>query len=378
MPIALPAQRPPIPPADLVQRVTPPFKADELEKALRSFDEEAVRSVRCLENGLAAIGRDLSDFERCLDFGCGPGRIMRWLGPLAEDVELHGVDIDGDAIAWAAEHIPYARFTVAPHEPPMAYPDGRFDLVINHSVFTHLDERMQDLWLGELRRVTRPGAVLLLSVHGPRHFHIAEERFRGGGEDPEPYRQRLESDGILFIAEDSYVGSTHPPFYHSTFHAPWYVFEHWHEFFHVRGYLPEGADVQDMVVLERRDDHAPVPVPIRRRAEAAAPAGAPASEPLEHARELHANWPAPRTALGRLKRRVLRGEIDRYDRLVAALIESQRQAEGRLEQSSNPRSVSVLSHALYQQGERISLVDRDLRNELEDLRARLAELERGR
>jgi FkbM family methyltransferase len=53
--------------------------------------------------------------------------------------------------------------------------------------------------------------------------------------------------------------------------------------------------------------------------------------PITHARALHADWPAPRSALGRLKRRVLRGEIDRYDRLTAALIEAVQHTEARLD-----------------------------------------------
>ncbi len=374
VPITFADQRPPIPPASLVRRVAGHFPANEVDAALRNFDEGASVSVRWLERGLATIGRTLTDFDRLLDFGCGPGRIMRWLGPLADDVELHGVDIDADAIVWAGEHIPYARFAVAPHEPPMPYPDGHFDLVINHSVFTHLDERMQDLWLAELRRVTRSGATVLLTVHGTCHVQTVVQQFQNSGEDPEPYLTRLETDGILFIAEDDYVGSTHPPFYHSTFHAPWYVFEHWHDFFDIRAYIPEGSGTQDLVVLERRPDGAHVAPPVRRRL--AAPPSPPQEEDaLAHARELHANWPAPRGPLGRLKRRLLRAEIDRYDRLTAALIEAGRQSDAPSPAQGPQRLASVLPAALYQQGERISILEHDLRMELEELGSRLRRLE---
>jgi SAM-dependent methyltransferase len=374
VPIVLPEQRPPVPPAELVHRVAGHFRADEVEQVLRDFDEGASKSVRWLERGLAAVGRSFVDFERLLDFGCGPGRIMRWLGPLADELELHGVDIDADAIEWAERHIPYARFAVAPHEPPMPYPAGHFDLVINHSVFTHLDGSMQDLWLAELRRVTRPGAMVLLTVHGTRHVQTVVRQFRDAGEDPEPYLRQLETEGILFIADDDYLGSTHPPFYHSTFHAPWYVFEHWHEFFHIRAYTPEGSGTQDLVVLERRPDDAPVDAPVRRRF-GALPAPSTDGDALAHARELHENWPAPRSVLGRLKRRLLRAEIDRYDRLTAALIETARSHESPARAAGSDRLAAVLPAALYQQAERISLVERDLRVELEELRGRLSRLE---
>ena len=36
--------------------------------------------------------------------------------------------------------------------PPLDYPDATFDLIFNHSVFTHIDEQYQDAWLAELLR----------------------------------------------------------------------------------------------------------------------------------------------------------------------------------------------------------------------------------
>ena len=52
--------------------------------------------------------------------------------------------------------------------PPLPFDDARFDLVLGYSVFTHLNVQYQDAWLGELRRLVRPGGILLLSISGPR------------------------------------------------------------------------------------------------------------------------------------------------------------------------------------------------------------------
>jgi hypothetical protein len=112
-------------------------------------------------------------------------------------------------------------------------------------LFTHLDERMQDLWLGELRRITRPGGLLLLTVEGQSSWNRTAEASELGGEDPERWRTELESRGILFISDDLFVGSSHPGFYHSAIHAPWYVFEHWTQFFDVAAFIPDGSLSQD-------------------------------------------------------------------------------------------------------------------------------------
>ena len=60
----------------------------------------------------------------------------------------------------------------------MDFPDAYFDLIFNHSVFTHLDENYQDAWLAELERVTKPGGVLVLSVSGQHPFSELEKRGR--------------------------------------------------------------------------------------------------------------------------------------------------------------------------------------------------------
>lgn len=251
------------PPADLIARVTEQFGVESGQQARIDFFPKAVAHVRHHERALQLLGHEFADFGRILDFGCGPGRLTRLLTELSPDVEVHGVDVDAELVAWADANIPEAQFVAGPHVPPLPYPDGFFDLVVNHSVFTHLDAEHQDLWLAELRRITRPGGLLLLTIHSTRQLNAAladmspRQAARG--------RDELESHGILFIADDTFVGTTHPDWYHTAFHAPWYVLEHWSAFFEVRALIAEGSDTQDLVVLRRPDDPPdPLAAPLRR------------------------------------------------------------------------------------------------------------------
>jgi SAM-dependent methyltransferase len=357
---------PPLPPPELIHRVIASFGADQGDAARYSFHVHAESALRAVQHGLAAIGRDINGFERMLDFGCGPGRLLRWLAPYAGEVELHGTDIDRDAIEWCEANLPYASFTVAPHLPPTSYADGTFDLVVNHSVFTHLDERYQDLWLAELQRITRPGGVLVLTVHSARQANAVFGHLATAGADADAFRAQLERDGILFVDSDDNIGSSHPAFYRTTYHAPWYIFEHWGRFFELASYIPEGSDTQDLVVLRRREEDAEVVPPIGHGA-APAPASAAAGgdalqQALEYLNVVYHRRPPARTALGRLKRRVLRGEIDRSERMYEALVHVVRQLAAR-----EPRGdallpqVVVLKAALERQGNRISLLARELR-----------------
>lgn len=217
-----------------------------------TFYDSGYQSVQDLEAVLAAAGRSLSSFATILDFGSGCGRITLWLEHLGSSSSLHGTDIDARAMAWAEANIPWSQSKVNQPLPPLDYPDGFFDLVFSHSVFTHIDEHYQDQWLTELRRVVKPGGYVILSLHGETAFKVFEQAVADRGGDPSVIRRELGTRGISFIKDDAFTGGPFPDFYHSTFHAPWYVFEHWSRWFDVIAFLPKRSmGYQDFVLLER-------------------------------------------------------------------------------------------------------------------------------
>jgi SAM-dependent methyltransferase len=362
----------PLPPDELIDRVTAGVTAANAEQMRQVFRETGRQSVNDLERALSAIGRTLDSYSRALDFGCGCGRILAWLEPLADRCELHGTDIDEAAIAWCRRHLPFADFVTAGHEPPLPYPDEHFDLVFNHSVLTHLDERHQDLWLAELRRVTRPGGTVILTVHGEAPFR---ENERAADANGPVWRERLESDGLLYIEEDAYVGSAFPAFYHTAFHAPWYVFEHWGRSFSIVAYIPRGSlGYQDVVVLARSEEEPPSPEPVRARPHgAAAPASSDPALARVHAtldRGVVPSHPSRFGAPGELARRlllrvmrpftVLEREVDRD--LAEAVAQTQAEVEElRAAMAGSERMSPVVQDVLNRQAERINRLEAELR-----------------
>lgn len=226
-------------------------------------------SIANINTMLSIIGTSFTDYPRALEFGCGCGRMLLHLKDVGEKIELYGVDIDAEAIAWARDHIPWVRCSVNDGLPPLGFPDAHFDLIFNQSVFTHLDEQYQDAWLTELSRVVKPDGVLVLSVSGVHPFSQLLQAQRDAGADPSALEEMYRTKGIVFISDDSWVGGPFPDFYHSTFHAPWYVFEHWSQYFDIKAYVTRGSlDFQDYLLLRRRKD-GPQPV---AAADAAVPA----------------------------------------------------------------------------------------------------------
>jgi SAM-dependent methyltransferase len=279
------------------------------------------RSVRELERVLAVAERPLDSFESVLDFGCGCGRMLLWLEELGRVSALHGTDIDGEAVAWCRANLPFATVAVNDADPPLPYPSAMFDLVFNHSVFTHIDERRQDLWLAELRRVTRPDGLLVLSTHGERAVPDGAWEIR----------DRLERDGIAFLDGTSPADLPLPDWYQNTWHAPWYVFEHWGQWFEILAYIPGGSlDLQDHVLLKRTAEDAKSvrPISARPRLPAASDAETRVDDALASANSFRvgAGKNVPEGVRGLARRWLLRTlrpytvHEDRFDSAVATSI----------------------------------------------------------
>lgn len=102
------------------------------------------------------------------EWGCGPARIIRHMTDYFEnaDIELQGFDYNPDTINWCKEHISGVKFDCNTLSPPLPCDENVFDCVYNLSVFTHLSEEMHHQWMKELRRVVKPGGIIIFTTHG--------------------------------------------------------------------------------------------------------------------------------------------------------------------------------------------------------------------
>lgn len=152
---------PALPPARLRVRVAGNADAAWFLEGGR-LAEETLRGV------LERAGARLEDMAAILDFGCGCGRVLRWLARLPG--ELRGSDFDGPAVEWCRENLTFATFVHNGLRPPLPFAAGEFELVYAFSVLTHLPVDLQQAWVEELARVLRPGGYLVLSTHGRRYL----------------------------------------------------------------------------------------------------------------------------------------------------------------------------------------------------------------
>jgi SAM-dependent methyltransferase len=196
--------------------------------------ELAEKTVRgALDRSGVAIG----SLRAILDFGCGCGRVLRRWRDL--DARICGTDVNTAAVNWCQAHLPFVEVGVNRLEPPLEYCDASFDLVYAISVFTHLPVKTQLAWRDELRRVLRPGGLLLLSVAGYAYVDRLTRKER-----------RIYTDGGCVVRRSSAAGAN----ICVTFHSPAFVrgplADGWEFLEHTpRGSL--GSPHQDLVVLRK-------------------------------------------------------------------------------------------------------------------------------
>ncbi|WP_326566490.1 class I SAM-dependent methyltransferase [Amycolatopsis rhabdoformis] len=133
--------------------------ADEfLDHAREGFYNAFVDRPACLSLLGDVAGRDV------LDAACGPGLYAAEL--TARGARVTGFDLSPRMVALSRERVPAATFRVHDLGAPLGWlPSASVDLVLLALVYEYVDDRVA--MLRELRRVLRPGGVLVLSRMHP-------------------------------------------------------------------------------------------------------------------------------------------------------------------------------------------------------------------
>ena len=82
-------------------------------------------------------GIDLSTVGEILDFAGGFARLTRYLVQAAPRGRVTHSDIDSEAVMWVGEHL-HIRSFPSTARPENLYHDGRYDLILAISLFSHL------------------------------------------------------------------------------------------------------------------------------------------------------------------------------------------------------------------------------------------------
>jgi SAM-dependent methyltransferase len=102
-----------------------------------------------------------------LDWGCGPGRIIRHMPELFDPgCRFFGTDYNSKSITWCSENLPNITFALNDLSPPFNYKNHFFDVIYGISIITHLSREKQFDWIQELHRVLKKEGIMLLTSAG--------------------------------------------------------------------------------------------------------------------------------------------------------------------------------------------------------------------
>lgn len=105
--------------------------------------------------------------KRILDWGCGPGRIIRHMPEVVGNgCEFYGTDYNQKSIEWCEKNLEGIHFHKNDLVAELPYEDHFFDVIYGISIFTHLSGQMHYDWYNELFRVLKPGGIMFLTTQG--------------------------------------------------------------------------------------------------------------------------------------------------------------------------------------------------------------------
>ena len=128
--------------------------------------------------------------KRVLDLGCRSGALTRHF---LDGNEVVGLDVDADSLQKAAAlGVEPVQASV---EEPLPFPDASFDAVVAGELFEHL--QFPDALASEIRRILRPGGVLVGSV--PNAYRVQSRLLflRGRPPEDDPTHLRMFSPGAM-------------------------------------------------------------------------------------------------------------------------------------------------------------------------------------
>jgi SAM-dependent methyltransferase len=118
-------------------------------------------------NARLAYPGGASRLRNVLDFGCGYGRVTRWLSVAFPATTVYVTDSDASAVEWCAENLDGKGIT---EDLPRAF----FDLIWLGSVLPHLPAPFAEALLANLIAALRPSGVIVFTSQG--RFSVARMR----------------------------------------------------------------------------------------------------------------------------------------------------------------------------------------------------------
>lgn len=156
------------------------FANHEIAKnPIREYLSDGWRTLSELMLLLESVDKPLSKTTSVLEFAAGFGRFTRHLVK-ALPGRVTCSDVMPGSVAFLQDQFGVESFESS-HDPEKITHAGQYELVFVLSMFTHLPIRMWAPWLRALKRMVKPGGMLVFSVHNEQVANEIGVVFDAGG-----------------------------------------------------------------------------------------------------------------------------------------------------------------------------------------------------
>jgi SAM-dependent methyltransferase len=131
---------------------------------IASYAERGRNVIALVEETLAAAGKRIEDVGRWLDFGCGYGRVLRFLLEQVPPERVAASDVIAEGVEFCRSE--FGVEALRSHPELASVELGSFDFVYAVSVVTHLDERNSVDFLRLVGDSLTEGGIAMFTTHG--------------------------------------------------------------------------------------------------------------------------------------------------------------------------------------------------------------------
>ena len=140
--------------------------SEDIDKVIGVFGQKHDFFIRAKADLLRPILASLGDASqlRILDVGCGVGLLHPYLVDAVG--QLEGADVSSESLKIARSKNPRVRYSAYDGE-ALPYPAASFDCAFAVAVMHHVPPAQWTGFLSEMRRVVRPGGLVVIIEHNP-------------------------------------------------------------------------------------------------------------------------------------------------------------------------------------------------------------------
>ena len=118
---------------------------------------------------------DINKGDKVLDVGCAHGAMMVYCGLLG--AEIYGIDISPELVKTANQYLDKFKIkgeAISSDAKNIDFPENSFDKAVSADFFEHLSKEENIAVLKEIRRVLKPGGVLIIKTPNIAYLRLAK------------------------------------------------------------------------------------------------------------------------------------------------------------------------------------------------------------